>query len=217
MRRNVGLPPTTLGGKPRNPRLDPADPWIRRHAWAVSIQKVHAVGVLVLMWSNAEKALIDLAGAACGIDEKLAWTLFHDQGDVRLIEKIKNAAQLQELPTNITDRLYNYLKYYNICRLNRNIVVHSINIANIKGTSLRKLTKNHMETTSFKSSVGHIRGAADYVHALSNAMIYLTYTLRQLRQGKSLSDLNELLLVLAPLLDPPEDLQISTAAPKASR
>jgi hypothetical protein len=168
------IPPSerrlTLGLKPRNPRISENDPWIRKHSWIISPRKVHAIGVLALEWNGVEQALIRLACAVCRIEMDLAWVIFSDHGDIKLIEKIRSMSTIKSTPQVIVDLMEIHFKYYDQTRINRNVLIHNVGTLGRGGMQIRRTTKRYNQTEKVLQSVGHVRRCADYTKNLANLL-----------------------------------------------
>ena len=165
----------TFGMQPRNPVITASDPWIRKHSRYISPRKVHAIGEVALAWSGVEHALILLAASITRIDAELAWSLFNDQGDIKLIGKIKLAEKIKPIPEELKKLLDNILKNYDQCRINRNSLIHNVGFLDRNSHSFRIKTKNYMETDYIKQSIGHIRRFADYIQEFASAIRGLSF------------------------------------------
>lgn len=173
----------TFGMKPRNPVISASDPWIRKRSQFISPRKVHAIGEIALTWNAVEHSLVLLAASITRIDAKLAWTLFHDQGDIKLIEKIKLSEKIRPIPARLKVIFENVLKSYDQCRINRNSVIHAEFALDRNGASFKRKTKEYMKTTNIKESIGHLRRFADYIQLLANTIRHLSFCINHFNEN----------------------------------
>jgi hypothetical protein len=100
------------------------DPWIAEHSF-IDPERLHAIGVVILWWSQCEYNLIQLFGIIFDLTPRRAWIIAHDIGDMSLDKKIREWLNFQTPSRREElDLVYNYLDIYDVCRQNRNALTH---------------------------------------------------------------------------------------------
>jgi hypothetical protein len=158
------------------------DPWISKTS-PIGPKRLHALGLTQLRWNICEFGLFNVFCEAVKLPRPECWALAHGLGDVALVERIMAVAKLRRWPAPIATRASEVLSYYDICRQNRNFLVHawfSEDHDPEAATLTRKSKKiDEMEAEPFKSDLETIRRVADELTDLSGYLFFLEVMLAE--------------------------------------
>lgn len=177
-----------------------SDPWIAENS-PLPLEKLHAIGVITVWWNRCELWLILLLAAAARMSRRDVWAFVHDLGDISVAARIETFALFRGHPEHTRGLISNALKVYDICRQNRNCVVHAWTFSTGPNPTLLRRSKRPIdpEPTQFLNSVDDLRRVAKETQGLWFRLLDLTSLLDQ---GEPMPSL-ETLPVPASLSPPP--------------
>ena len=103
-----------------------SDDWIEKRRWLIDPKKLHAIGWMVTQWSMCEVSLHAVLAEVVKVEFGVGWAVTHSLGDITISDTITDAARAAHLGESVVSDLSHLLKYYGICRMNRNALVHSM-------------------------------------------------------------------------------------------
>jgi hypothetical protein len=101
------------------------DPWVEDNS-IIDPERLHALGVVAVCWNLCERNLLLIFCVLFGLRGKPAWIIGNDIGDVSLQEKIRALLKSLKLPVDEHGTVLAYLKVYDACRQNRNLLSHFV-------------------------------------------------------------------------------------------
>lgn len=139
----------------------------------ISWDRAHAVGLIALYWNFCEDGVRSLLINYSGMNDFDGEHFTYDMNTVSMTEKIKSLISHKENERIIIDQINHILQAVEICRKNRNNIIHSW--TNIKGDKLflSKLRKNIPSTYVFDFNVTKIRKVADEIFSVGHFLIFL--------------------------------------------
>lgn len=147
------------------------DPWIKSNS-EIDPAKLHAIGVISFQWNHCEFWLFHLFCGVSGLPEAKAWTLVFDLGDVALCTRIKVLLGGCALHPDGTALVENALEFYDLCRQNRNSVVHAWTQGRGARAKLARRSKkpDQIEPAPFPCELEDIRRVAEEIQWLSRRL-----------------------------------------------
>ena len=147
------------------------DVWISSNS-EIDAERLHAIGVITFQWNRCEFWLFQLFCAISELPSEKAWTLVYDLGDMAMCIRISVLAETRGFHPDAMTLIKNALKYYDLCRQNRNSVVHAwMQARGFKLTLVRKSkSPAKMEHAPFPCELADIRGVAENVQTLSRRL-----------------------------------------------
>ncbi len=148
-----------------------ADPWIADNC-PLPAEKLHAIGVIAFRWNNCEFWLLLLLCAVSKIPRREVWAMAHDLGDMAICSRIETFAAFRGYRDHGKVLIENVLEVYDLCRQNRNSIVHAWTRAAGPDPSLARKSKkpDNPEPSPFPSTLTDIRRVADDIEALSTRL-----------------------------------------------
>ena len=124
------------------------DPWIHkpRGARFPSPAQFHALGVVAYNWNICEEAIRALFSDATALPLRVRYTITHDMGDVAMVEKLRAVPAKRRLGPAATAAIIHACDLYDICRQNRNALIHAKWIRKRRGGYFASL---HKKTGAF--------------------------------------------------------------------
>jgi hypothetical protein len=177
------------------------DPWIEANS-PLPFDKLHAIGVINVRWNRCELWLILLLAAAARMSRRDIWAFVHDLGDIAISSRVETFARFRGHHPYTRELISNALAVYDVCRQNRNCIVHAWTFSTGPNPALLRRSKRPIdpEPSPFPNSVDDLRRVADETYALWFRLSELT---RCLQEDVPLTSL-EKLRVPALLWTPPQ-------------
>jgi len=159
------------------------DQWIATNS-PIDAPRLHALGVVIVYWNNCEKELFVLLGEVLGLPLKELWVIAHDLGQVAISTKIEALARAKNFSCATQSAIKNTLEVYDICRQNRNQLVHFW-VSGLSGDRqlYRKSKKPEFSVKVFKSDLADIRRVAEDIKALAYHMSALQAAINTTGRG----------------------------------
>ena len=169
-----------------------ADSWIATHS-PINTAKLHALGLVQFYWVGCENELLGLFSAISDWSERETWIMLHDQGDIGIINKLKEIMNIRNIPDDYSKLIQQALQAYDICRINRNNLTHFTIVAgkeNIDGDSLRlhrtSRKAGSMFGTEMEDDLWNIRVVANDIRKLRKQLIGLwMYEFRRKKENST--------------------------------
>jgi hypothetical protein len=143
----------------------------------LGFKRLHALGVIALRWNRAERWQFTIFCDVSGYDEAEAWALVFDLGDVSISERIKSFLKIRGFDSE-APLIENALEVYNICRQNRNSVMHAwtrgITDDGHVGFARKSKAADNPDAEPFPSSLDDLRRVADEIKQLNNRLWLLS-------------------------------------------
>ncbi|MER9683497.1 hypothetical protein NKJ23_30075 [Mesorhizobium sp. M0184] len=139
-----------------------SDPWIAENS-PLSPERLHAIGLITFRWNQCEFWLFLLFCKVSGIDQKDAWALVYDLGDIAICSRIKALLANRVFHADGVALILNALDAYDINRQNRNTVAHAWTAGQFDGEYVlaRKSKKiDAIDPSAFKSDLASLRRVA---------------------------------------------------------
>jgi hypothetical protein len=137
-----------------------------------------------------------------GYDEAEAWALVFDLGNISICERIKLLLKIRAF-TMEAPLIENALEFYDVCRRNRNSVMHAwtrgLSEDGHVGFARKSKAADNQEAEPFPSSLDDLRRVAEEIETL-NTRLWLLSCFNQ--DGEPISSLQRLPLP-SPLWKPP--------------
>lgn len=145
-----------------------ADPWVKDNC-PLPAEKLHAIGVIAFRWNNCEFWLLLLLCGVSKLPRRDVWAMVHDLGDVAMCTRVRTFALFRGYHPDAIALIENVLAVYDLCRQNRNSIVHAWTRSSGADPSLaRKSKKPHdPESTPFPSELPDLRRVANETEWLS--------------------------------------------------
>lgn len=204
------------------------DPWMIANSKIgptsdLGYKRLHALGVIALRWNRAEQWLFTIFCDVSGYDEAEAWALVFDLGDVSISERIKSLLKIRGFTTE-APLIENALQVYDVCRRNRNSVMHAwtrgLTDDGHVGFARKSKAADSQDAEPFPSSLDDLRRVAEEIEHL-NTRLWLLSCFNQ--DGQPTSSLQTLPLpsllwnsLLAPSPKPPRPPQSSAASRRSA-
>jgi hypothetical protein len=151
---------------------------------------LHALGVVALNYNALEISFYLLFCEYVGYSEVSA-QLFSDMKNNFRLETLKATAIKQEKNVAVIDAIGTFVGAFDICALNRNILMHSVHDLVQDGDSVLKLLKSNrkdpMKQTNLVFDVRTLRQVADEIWTLDQYAVDLAFYL-QTRSGAMPAD-----------------------------
>jgi|HubBroStandDraft_3_1064219.scaffolds.fasta_scaffold133589_1 hypothetical protein len=148
-----------------------ADPWIAKNS-PLSPERLHAIGVVNVRWNDCEFWLLLLLCSVSKIPRREIWAMAHDLGDIAMCKKIRTFTLFRGYRDHGRALIENALDVYDLCRQNRNNIVHAwVRASGSDPTLSRKSKKpDDPEASPFPSDLGDIRRVAEDVGELQTRL-----------------------------------------------
>jgi hypothetical protein len=190
------------------------DQWITANS-PIDAERLHALGAVLVYWNDCEKELFILFGEVLGLPLKEVWVIAHDLGDIAISTKIEALARAKNFSSAFQSAIKNALDVYDICRQNRNQLVHFwASGSDVSGgLQLYRMGRKNKKADytgpqPFKSDLADIRRVADDIKTLASHMSALEAAINATGRAAPNSPLPSKLALPALLYSPP--LQAST-------
>jgi hypothetical protein len=186
------------------------DQWVAANS-PIDAERLHALGTVIVYWNDCEKELLILFGEVLGLPLEQVWAIAYDLGQVAISTKIKTLARAKKFSIQLQSAITNTLAVYEICRQNRNQLVHFWFFSGVSGDGqlYRKSKKaDYSPPEQFKNDLADIRRVAEDIKALAHHMAQLEAAINQTGRAAPNSPLPDELPLPALLYSPP--LQAST-------
>jgi hypothetical protein len=131
---------------------------------------------------NAKRNLLILFGEVLGLPLDQLWAIAYDLGQVAISTKIEALARAKEFSFEFQSAIKNTLAVYDICRQNRNQLVHFWFFSGVSGDGqlYRKSKKaDYSPPAQFKNDLADIRRVAEDIKALARQMAQLEAAINQ--------------------------------------
>jgi hypothetical protein len=181
-----------------------SDKWVATNS-PIDAQRLHALGAVIVYWNDCEKELFILLGEMLGLTLKEVWVIAHDLGDVAISTKIKALSRAKNFSPEFQSAIKNTLDVYDICRENRNQLVHFWGIGLSGDRQLYRKSKKPDFTVPepFKSDLADIRRVAEDIKALAPHISSLEAAINTTGRGPPNSPLPSELALPVRLYSPP--------------
>jgi hypothetical protein len=195
------------------------DPWIAEHS-IIDPERLHALGIISAHWTWCERHLLVLFCVAFNLTGKVGRIIAHDIGDVSLSNKIREAMKTQAEDPEVSNMVGNFLDVYDVCRINRNALTHSVMKPidhSFTNAVFTRVKGPLWEEKDLPSSLADIRRVAHEIHFVSSHSWDVCQAFRAHKQGEKV-ELPPLLIVPESLLiPPPHGSPKPKRSPKSSR
>jgi hypothetical protein len=143
------------------------DQWIEANS-PLPPEKLHAIGVITVRWNRCELQLILLMAAVARMPRRDIWAFVHDVGDVAICSKLETFSLFRGHHPLTRELITNALTVYDLCRQNRNCVVHAWTLSTGPDPTLFRPSKKprELEPSPFTSSIDSLRKIADEIQTL---------------------------------------------------
>jgi hypothetical protein len=182
------------------------DKWVAANS-PIDAERLHALGAVIVYWTECEKELFLLFGEVLGLPLQELWVIAHDLGNVAISTKIEVLARAKNFSSEIQLAIKNAKAVYDICRQNRNQLVHFwTSGSDLSGGRqlYRKSKKPDWRVPQrFKSDLADIRRVAEDIKALSYHMSKLEAAINKTGRAAPNSPLPTELALPALLYSPP--------------
>ena len=91
----------------------PDDPWVAKYS-IIDPERVHALGVISLLWNYCERNLLFIFRHVLGIEGRRGWIVAHDMGDVSMCEKTREALNWSCYDDVWREVISSYLRCYDV-------------------------------------------------------------------------------------------------------
>jgi hypothetical protein len=182
-----------------------SDPWVAANS-PIDAERLHALGAVIVYWNECEKELLILFGEVLGFPLQELWAIAHDLGQVAISTKIEALARAKNFSSQFQSAIKNTLAVYEICRQNRNQLVHFWFFSGVRGDGhlYRKSKKaDYNPPVLFKSDLVDIRRVAEDIKALARHMAQLEAAINQTGRAMPNSPMPNELPLPALLYSPP--------------
>lgn len=147
------------------------DPWIDSFS-ILDPKRLHALGAVSARWNQLEYMTLELLAAVSKTDFEKARHFVHDLKMPSLLERVIHLSQYCDFnqppePDEVVDAIKMFAKAANICRENRNLLLHSIAQKFEEGDSLMRIKGPQYQPEKFSSSLEDIRAVADNIHTVT--------------------------------------------------
>jgi hypothetical protein len=148
-----------------------ADTWISANS-EIDAERLHAIGVVSFQWNQCEFWLFHLFCGVSELPQQTAWTLIYDLGDVAISTRISVLMQFRGFHPTASTLIKNALEFYDICRRNRNSVIHAWTQGRGKQAVMVRKSKSpdKMEHAPFPCELGDIRALAEEIQWLNRRL-----------------------------------------------
>jgi hypothetical protein len=194
-----------------------ADAWISSNS-EIQAEKLHAIGVVSFQWNQCELWLFYLLCGIAELPEEKVWTLVYDLGDVAICTRLKTLLATRGLHSDASALIENALDIYDLCRQNRNSIVHAWTEGRGQRAQLARKSKkpDQMEPTPFPSTLEDIRRVAEEIQWLSRRLWVLTCYLEDGRMVLAMPSPKKLPLPELLWKPPPQDYTAQKRQPRSS-
>lgn len=165
-----------------------ADQWIAENHM-LSPEKLHAIGVVAFQWNQCEYWLLLLLRSVSKIPRREIWAMAHDMGDVAMCEKIETFVAFRGYHADGKELIENALQVHDLCRQNRNSIVHAQARASGRYSLMARRSKkpDNPEPTVFRARLIDVRRVADEIEILRERLWLLCCLLDDGRMTKPLA------------------------------
>jgi hypothetical protein len=193
------------------------DPWVVSNS-PLPADKLHAIGTIAFRWNECEFWLFLLLCAVSKLPRSDAWAMAHDLGDVAICTRVQVFATFRGYHPDAMALIENVLKVYDLCRQNRNSIVHAWTRTSGPDPSLARKSKkpDDPEATPFPSTLTDLRRVADDVKSLSIRLWLLNCFLEDGSMAKPLASPKKLPLPELLWKPPPQDSTKPKRPPRPS-
>jgi hypothetical protein len=196
-----------------------ADPWIKEHS-LLSPDKLHAIGVIAFRWNRCEFGLLHLLSEMVGLPHHELWALVHDLGDVSICARVRTFTSFRDYPPIGAEFIDNCLQVYDLCRQNRNAVIHAWTVSAFEPGLELKLARRSKQPhdpypTPFASATLELRRVAEEIELLDGRIWLLTALIETRELGTPPASL-EILPLPELLSTPPRREPIKPPRPRRS-
>lgn len=151
-----------------------SDPWIDSNS-PMPAAKLHAVGVVAYRWNKCELALLTLLAEITGFPRRDVWAMAHDLGDTSIQERIRTFMLFRGYQGKSKALVDNCIEYYDICRQNRNTIIHAwTQLAHDPDRTVllarRSRTPLDPDPNPFPSELADLRRVADEIAILETRL-----------------------------------------------
>jgi hypothetical protein len=195
------------------------DPWIASNS-EIHAEKLHAIGVISFQWNRCEFWLFHLFCQVSELPEAKAWTLVFDLGDVSICTRIGVLmASRTDLHPDAVALITNALAIYDLCRQNRNSVVHAWTVGSGSQAPLARKSKkpDQLDAEPFPCELNDLRRVAEEIQWLSRRLFVLNYHFEQGSMATALPSPRKLPLPELLWKPPPQDSIKPKRPPRPSR
>jgi hypothetical protein len=103
-----------------------SDPWVTDRPEGIPTPvQLHALGAVAYIWSICEEVMLSLFCAALDIPPEIEHTMTKDLGDITLMNKLRDGVADRSLRRNVREAIEHACAMYDVCRLNRNALLHA--------------------------------------------------------------------------------------------
>ena len=145
--------------------------------------EIHAIGMIALQWNLAETALEDLIWLYLDTDKPTARIVTRPMGNVARTTLLRHLVSEKEIDPSIIDAVLYAASCYDICRENRNHIVHG-QIQNLDPGIPFRLVKHRkqkpIEDNLFELTIEELRDLANEIHYTKEYIIDLREVLSPL-------------------------------------
>jgi hypothetical protein len=141
------------------------DKWVAANS-PIDAERLHALGAVIVYWTECEKELFLLFGEVLGLPLQELWVIAHDLGNVAISTKIEVLARAKNFSSEIQLAIKNALAVYDICRQNRNQLVHFWTSGSDLSGGRKSKKPDWRVPQRFKSDLADIRRGRRYQGAL---------------------------------------------------
>jgi hypothetical protein len=172
-----------------------ADPWIAKNS-PLSADRLHAIGVVTVRWNDCELWLLLLLCSVSKIPRRDIWAMAHDLGDIAMCTRVKTFTVFRGYRDHGRALIENVLAVYDLCRQNRNSIVHAWTRFSGPNPPLARKSKkaDNPEPSPFPSDLSDIRRVAEDIEELRARLWLLCCMIDDGELAKPLTSPEKLLL-----------------------
>jgi hypothetical protein len=144
-----------------------ADSWVASNS-PLPADKLHAIGVIVCRWNACELYLFLLLCNVLRLPRRDVWAIAYDLGDVAISRRIETLAAFKGYHRDGMALIANVLEVYNLCRQNRNSIIHAWTHGSGHDPPLARKSKepHDPQAIPFPSTLPDLRRVADELESL---------------------------------------------------
>ena len=141
----------------------------------IDAASLHAIGAIVDEWNHCEMEMFILVERLSRMDAHKLKILIGDANNVEIAEKAKSLCKFINAPPDVQAVIVNYCAVFDVCRINRNSIVH----AWPEGKGFRTQKGHSLEKHLFAAPLNVLREVADEITLCRARLVKLNDALRR--------------------------------------
>src|ERR1700712_2674898 len=101
------------------------DIWLTERRWIIDPKKLHAIGWITMAWAVCEEFFHALFALVAGLSFETGRAITHKMGNETLAQTIRDVCKTRMMSDDFIENISYIVKFYGICRDNRNFLAHA--------------------------------------------------------------------------------------------